>query len=146
MPNPRPALVVLGVPVYMPASSYFGLALLAWFALPAAQGLTDSAWWLWPIAFLHGAAVYVAVFAHEFGHVLAGRWAGYQSPGIVVHFWGGHTTYPMLNMTIPDYQHFSDRVKTRDFLVVTSEGGSCDRPQQVVLFVDISDPTRPVSV
>lgn len=93
MPTPKPAFVVFGVPVYMPASSYFGLALLAWFALPAGQALAGSSWLVWPIAFLHGAAVYLAVFAHEFGHVFAGRFVGYPSPGIVVHFWGGHTTF-----------------------------------------------------
>jgi hypothetical protein len=59
---------------------------------------------------------------------------------------GAHTTYPLINIPIPDYQR--DRVgKVRDFLVVTSESTQrCEGPEPIVLFVDITEPSKPLPV
>ena len=61
--------------------------------------------------------------------------------------WGGHTTYPLLGVSIPDYR-FDIQGKVRDFMVVTSEetAVACQGPQQIVFFVDITDPAKPFSV
>lgn len=90
----KPAFVMFGVPVYLPFSSLVGLALVAWFAIPtAAEVAIGSDLLVWLVALIHGLVVYLAVFAHELGHVLVGRRLGYQSSGVVVHIWGGHATF-----------------------------------------------------
>ena len=93
--SPRPpAFRLLGVPVYLPLSSLVGLAIVAWFAIPAASTVAGGSDFLtWVVALLHGLVVYLAVFGHEFGHVLVGRKLGYESTGVVVHIWGGHATF-----------------------------------------------------
>ena len=60
--------------------------------------------------------------------------------------WGGHTTYPLLNVSIPDLYEKEGNV--RDFLVVTSEETAvmCQGPRHFVFFVDITDPSKPFSV
>ena len=60
--------------------------------------------------------------------------------------WGGHTTYPLLNVSISDFREKEGRV--RDFLAVTSEETSvmCQGPRNLVFFVDITDPAKPFPI
>jgi hypothetical protein len=60
--------------------------------------------------------------------------------------WGGHTTYPLLQVSIPDFHEKEGKV--RDFLAVTSEETAimCQGPRHVVFFIDITDPTKPFPV
>ena len=60
-------------------------------------------------------------------------------------YWGAHTTYPMLNVPIPDLQGHG---KVRDILVVTSEGVriGCDGPRHVVSILDITNPATPYPI
>src|SRR5579883_1564341 len=65
----------------------------------------------------------------------------------IASIWGGHTTYPLLNMPIADYQ--KDAVgKNRDFLVLASEttAVACQGPRHPVFFIDMSDPVHPFPV
>jgi hypothetical protein len=62
-------------------------------------------------------------------------------------FWGAHTTFPVLDVEIPDYSHDLDG-KTRDFLVVPSEAlqNECREVRHVVFIVDITRESKPFSV
>jgi hypothetical protein len=61
--------------------------------------------------------------------------------------WGGHTTFPVLGVTIPDYAGNTDG-KVRDFVVMVSEAtrNECQEYRHVTFFVDITTETRPFSV
>ena len=59
-------------------------------------------------------------------------------------YWGAHTGYPLINVTIPGYE---GQGKVRDFLVVTDEAlEKCEGLAPLVLFMDITNPAKPVSV
>lgn len=91
----RNAAVLFGVPVRVPPSAFVGLALISYFAIPAATAAVGAQRPLvvWLVALLHGLAVYLSVVVHELGHVLVGRRLGYPSEGLVLNFWGGHATF-----------------------------------------------------
>ncbi len=61
-------------------------------------------------------------------------------------FWGGHTAYPLLNVSIADFHEKEGKV--HDFLAVASEETSvmCQGPRNLVFFIDITDPAKPFSV
>ncbi|MCZ6751894.1 MAG: hypothetical protein O7E51_08710 [Acidobacteria bacterium] len=61
--------------------------------------------------------------------------------------WGGHTTFPVLGIEIPD---FKDNLygRVRDFIVMASEStqNECQEFRHAVFFIDITDPTKPTPV
>ncbi len=63
-------------------------------------------------------------------------------------FWGVHTAFPMLGVELPQYQVWKQGTP-RDFVVTVSESTAygCDQPMQdMVIFVDITDPEHPYPV
>lgn len=61
--------------------------------------------------------------------------------------WGGHTTYPLLNVPIPDWQGQSTG-KVRDILVVASETvrNECEGPRHPLFIFDITNPATPFPI
>ena len=61
--------------------------------------------------------------------------------------WGVHTAFPVLGIEIPNFRKNRDG-RVRDFVVAVSEvaGNNCQGFGHLVLFVDITDPTRPTPV
>ncbi|MBI4460221.1 MAG: hypothetical protein HY648_09215 [Acidobacteria bacterium] len=59
-------------------------------------------------------------------------------------YWGAHTTYPMLNIPIPDFQ-VQGKLKVMDILAVTSEGVQigCGGQRHLLFFLDITNPATP---
>ena len=63
-------------------------------------------------------------------------------------FWGVHTAFPMLGVELPQYQVWKQGTP-RDFVVTVSEStaNGCNQPMQdMVIFVDITDPEHPYPV
>ncbi|HEY7060030.1 MAG TPA: hypothetical protein VII06_01015 [Chloroflexota bacterium] len=60
---------------------------------------------------------------------------------------GAHTTFPVLGMPMPEFEHNAEG-RTADFLVVVGEmiPNACQEFQQMVYFVDISVETTPFGV
>ena len=60
---------------------------------------------------------------------------------------GAHTSFPLLGMEIAEFAKDKDARK-RDFVVVTGETfrNECQEARQMVIFVDVTDETRPVGV
>jgi len=60
---------------------------------------------------------------------------------------GAHTSFPLLGMEIAEFAKDKDARK-RDFVVVTGETfrNECQEARQMVVFVDVTDETRPVGV
>ena len=60
---------------------------------------------------------------------------------------GAHTSFPVLGMEIAEFAKDRDARK-RDFVVVTGETfrNECQEARQMVIFVDVTDETRPVGV
>jgi len=60
---------------------------------------------------------------------------------------GAHTSFPVLGLEIADSQRTRD-ARVRDFVVVTGETfrNECQEARQMVVFVDVTDETRPVGV
>jgi hypothetical protein len=65
----------------------------------------------------------------------------YMSPN-----WGGHTAFPVLGMTIPDWSA-NTRGNVRDFVVLVSEsvGNECREFRHATFMVDVTTETRPFS-
>jgi len=61
--------------------------------------------------------------------------------------WGGHTTFPVLGIEIPDYK-YNLYGRVRDFIVMTSEStqNECREYRHAVFFIDITDATKPTPV
>ena len=61
--------------------------------------------------------------------------------------WGGHTSFPVLGVTIPDWAGNRD-ARVRDFVVLVSESiaNQCQEVRHLTFFVDITDPAKPFSV
>ena len=61
--------------------------------------------------------------------------------------WGGHTAFPLLGVTIPDYAA-NTHGKVRDFVVAVSEAtqNECREFRHVTFFVDVTTETRPFAV
>lgn len=94
MASPRPVLRILGISVFLPPSSVFGLALIAWFAIPAstealAAGTSDAV--ILIVALVHAVMLYLSVLVHEMGHALSARRRGYPVDGVSLTIIGGHT-------------------------------------------------------
>jgi hypothetical protein len=62
-------------------------------------------------------------------------------------FWGAHTTFPVLNMTVKEFAKDAFG-RTRDFLVVTSESlaNECKETRHLVFLVDITKEVKPFAV
>jgi len=62
-------------------------------------------------------------------------------------FWGGHTTFPVLGIEIPDYKD-NLHGKVRDFIVMPSEStqNECREFRHAVFFIDITNPATPTPV
>ena len=60
---------------------------------------------------------------------------------------GAHTGFPLLGMEIAEFAKDKD-ARRRDFVVVTGETfrNECQEARQMVIFVDVTDETRPVGV
>ena len=60
---------------------------------------------------------------------------------------GAHTTFPVLGMEVTEFAKDKE-ARTRDFVVVTGETfrNECQEARQMVIFVDVTDETRPVGV
>src|SRR5437016_604783 len=60
---------------------------------------------------------------------------------------GAHTSFPLLGMEIAEFAKDKD-ARRRDFVVVTGETfrNECQEARQMVIFVDVTDETRPVGV
>jgi Zn-dependent protease len=87
-------LRILGISVFLPPSSVFGLALIAWFAIPAstealAAGASDAV--ILIVALVHAVMLYLSVLVHEMGHALSARRRGYPVDGVSLTIIGGHT-------------------------------------------------------
>lgn len=61
-------------------------------------------------------------------------------------FMGAHTTFPLLEVDMPDFKESEKKV--RDFMVIVNENNTtvCNEPRQMVFFVDITDERRPMGV
>jgi Zn-dependent protease len=94
--TPKPAFNVFGVPVFLPPSSAFGVALISYFALPSSQAALNSDSNDLPtlgLALLHGILLYAVILVHEIGHVVAAKRYGYPVINVVLHIVGGHTAF-----------------------------------------------------
>ena len=60
---------------------------------------------------------------------------------------GAHTAFPLLGVTVPEYENFKVG-KVRDFVAVTAEttDNECQQPRQMVRFFDITTESIPVGV
>jgi hypothetical protein len=61
--------------------------------------------------------------------------------------WGGHTSFPVLGVTLPDWAANKD-ARVRDFVVLVSESifNQCQEVRHLTFFVDITDPSKPFSI
>jgi len=61
--------------------------------------------------------------------------------------WGGHTAFPVLGLTVPDWAGNSAG-RVRDVVVLVSESlrNECREVRQLTFLVDVTDPSRPFSV
>jgi hypothetical protein len=61
--------------------------------------------------------------------------------------WGGHTSFPVLGLTVPDWTGNSAG-RVRDFVLLVSESlkNECQEVRQLTFMVDVSDPSRPFPV
>src|SRR2546428_10382285 len=68
-------------------------------------------------------------------------------PGDSPPQFAAHTAFPVLGMEIAEFAKDKDARK-RDFVVVTGETfrNECQEARQMVVFVDVTDETRPVGV
>jgi Zn-dependent protease len=89
----RPAFHVRGIPVLIPPSAAIGFGLFSWLALPSAESMVGTGFASTALALTYGAAIYCAIFIHEFGHALAAQKRGYEVNEIVLHIFGGHTLF-----------------------------------------------------
>jgi len=61
--------------------------------------------------------------------------------------WGGHTAFPVLGMTLPDWAP-NTQGRVRDFVVLVSEatGNECRESRHLTFMIDITTEARPQSV
>jgi hypothetical protein len=61
--------------------------------------------------------------------------------------WGGHTAFPVLGLTVPDWAGNSAG-RVRDMVVLVSESlrNECREVRQLTFMVDVTDPSKPFSV
>jgi len=85
-----------GIDVYIPTSGWLGLLLIAYFALPTSMailGEVDTTPSVISLALGHALSIYVTIFIHELGHVVAAKKFNYEVQGIFLHLFGGHTSF-----------------------------------------------------
>jgi hypothetical protein len=61
--------------------------------------------------------------------------------------WGGHTSFPVLGITVPGWAGNSAG-RVRDFVLLVSESlkNECQEVRQLTFMVDVTDPSRPFPV
>jgi hypothetical protein len=61
--------------------------------------------------------------------------------------WGGHTSFPVLGITVPDFAS-NAKGRQRDFVVLVSESlkNECQEVRQLMFLVDITIPSKPFPV
>ena len=61
--------------------------------------------------------------------------------------WGGHTSFPMLGLIVPDWAR-NAAGRTRDMVLLVSESlrNECREVRQLTFLVDVTDPSKPFSV
>ena len=61
--------------------------------------------------------------------------------------WGGHTSFPMLGLPVPDWAR-NAAGRTRDMVLLVSESlrNECREVRQLTFLVDVTDPSKPFSV
>ncbi len=61
--------------------------------------------------------------------------------------WGGHTSFPVLGLTVPDWAGNSAG-RLRDFVLLVSESlkNECQEVRQLSFMVDVTDPSKPFPV
>jgi len=61
--------------------------------------------------------------------------------------WGGHTSFPMLGLTVPDWAR-NAAGRTRDMVLLVSESlrNECREVRQLTFLVDVTDPAKPFAV
>ena len=61
--------------------------------------------------------------------------------------WGGHTSFPLLGLTVPDWAGTAAG-RTRDMVLLVSESlrNECQEVRQLTFLVDVTDPSKPFSV
>lgn len=88
--------IFFGTDVLIPTSGWIGLLLISYFAVPTSMSLLDETS-ITPLvgvlALGHGLAIYLTIFIHELGHVVAAKRRNYEVQGIVMHLFGGHTSF-----------------------------------------------------
>lgn len=87
---------ILKTDVFVPTSGWIGLLLISYFAVPTSLSLLGETSITVPVFALavgHGLAIYVTIFVHELGHVYAAKKRDYEVQGIVMHLFGGHTSF-----------------------------------------------------
>jgi Zn-dependent protease/predicted transcriptional regulator len=84
------------IDVFIPTSGFIGLLLISYFALPTSMALlnVDSVTaGVFALAMGHAMAIYITIFIHELGHVIAAKKCKYEVQGIFLHLFGGHTSF-----------------------------------------------------
>lgn len=85
-----------GIDVFIPTSGWLGLLLIAYFALPTSMAIlqeVNTTPIVIVLALAHSLAIYITIFIHELGHVLAAKKRNYDIKGIFLHLFGGHTSF-----------------------------------------------------
>lgn len=85
-----------GIDVFIPFSGWLGLLLIAYFALPTSLNLlnqTSVNAVVVLLALAHALAIYITIFVHELGHVVAAKKLKYEVKGVFLHLFGGHTAF-----------------------------------------------------
>ncbi len=85
-----------GIDVFIPTSGWLGMLLIAYFALPTSMAIlqeVDTTLQVILLALAHSLAIYVTIFVHELGHVVAAKKFDYAVQGIFLHLFGGHTSF-----------------------------------------------------
>jgi Zn-dependent protease/predicted transcriptional regulator len=84
------------IDVFIPTSGWLGLLLIAYFALPTSMAIlseTNTTPTVILLALSHSIAIYLTIFIHELGHVVAAKKRDYEVKGIFLHLFGGHTSF-----------------------------------------------------
>lgn len=87
---------IFGIDLYIPTSGLVGFFLISYFALPTSMYLTDSQnvnLLVLSVAMFHAFAIYLTIFVHELGHVVAAKILKQDVEGIHLHLFGGHTAF-----------------------------------------------------
>lgn len=95
----RPLFGLLGFPIYVPASAWLGIALIAYLNAPAFAKYGGA---ISTMAFAFG--LYMSVIVHELAHALVARATGHHVFGIELGILGGATMYDSSMRANPKYE------------------------------------------